>query len=84
MLILVLSNVLRFHAAPQLSLTMFEESLAEGVEALIEIFHREYNARSACKGLDFSTSISELCQEGLHKIELIDDIQMAVWVNRLV
>ena len=63
MLVLVLSDVLRFHTAPQLSLTMFKQSLAEGVEALIEIFHREYNTRSACKGLDFSTSISELCQE---------------------
>jgi hypothetical protein len=84
MLVLVLSDVLRFHTAPQLSLTMFKQSLAEGVEAFIEIFHREYNTRSACKSLDFSTSISELCQEGLHKIELIDDIQMAIWVNRLV
>jgi hypothetical protein len=84
MLVLVLSDVLRFHTAPELSLTMFKQSLAEGVEALIEIFHREYNARSTCKSLDFSTSISKLCQEGLHKIELIDDIQMAIWVNRLV
>jgi hypothetical protein len=84
MLVLVLSDVLRFHTAPQLSLTMFKQSLAEGMEALIEIFHGEYNTRSTCKGLYFSTSISELRQEGLHEIELIDDIQMAIWVNRLV
>ena len=84
MLILILSYILCFYTSPKFSLTVFKSSLTKVLQALIEIFQREYNTWSTSKCLNFSASITQFCKENLNKPKFIYNIQMTISIYRLI
>ena len=83
-LVLVLSDMLSLDSAPQLGLTVLEQTLAENLQALVEVFHREHDTRATGQGLHFGAPVAELREERLDKAKLVHHVEVAVLVHRLV
>jgi hypothetical protein len=70
-----------FRARAQLSFSVFKQTPAEELEALVEIFQGEHDAGTACESLDLCAPVPQPSQEGLHEGKLVDHFQVRVLVN---
>lgn len=82
MLVLVLSDVLRFYSRAKFTLAVLQETWAEDLQAFVEVFHWENNTGTRCESFDLGASVAQLGQEWLHEAELGYNIQVTVAVNR--
>ena len=82
-LVLVLSDMLSLDSAPELDLTILEQTLAENLKALVEVFHREHDTRATGQGLHFGAPVAQLCEERLDKAKLVHHVKVALLVHRL-
>jgi hypothetical protein len=83
-LVLCLPDVLGLNPGAQLGLSILEQALAERLQAVIEVLHREHYPRSARESLDLRAAVPQFREESLDEVELVEHVQVAVLIDTLV
>jgi len=73
-----------FTPCPHFDLTVLDQSTAALCQALVEVLARYDHACAACQCLDLQRPVLDLGEHLLHRLHLVDDVQMVPAVNVLV
>ena len=76
MAVLIPHDLAGLCALTQAFLGILECLLTEDRDALVEVFHREDDARPTRQSVDLRASVTQPSQELLHEADLVDDVQM--------